>query len=253
MSKRLYPPVRPQSIGEVLDTAFQILAASLFKTLPYGVLTILAGQLENIYNLTTGRPMRRFAPRDLPSAIMYAVSVIALLTLWAAMLLRQRAVAQAEPTSIRTELSRALRSLPALVPMMILNALAVFFGLVLFVVPGLYLLVALSMAVPALVLEGKGPIAAIKYSLQLVRGNWWRIAATFLVTFAIVLVFYFLVLVLAVIAVQFARGADVALVSAASTVFVVALSAFSIPCFAAMTLAVFGDLQARRAAVASGQ
>ena len=192
MLKRLYPPLRPQSVGEVLDTGFQIFAASLIKTLPYGVVMILAGQLGNIYNLASGRPLGRFTPRDLPSSVVYVVSLVALSALF------------------------------------------------------------MSMAFPALVFERQGPIDALAYSRRLVRGNWWRTNAILVVTIVMLAVFYFLVLVLAAIAVQFARGADLVLVSAASTVLVIALGAFSTPFFTAMTLAQFGNLKVRHAAVAAG-
>src|ERR1700684_608713 len=97
MSLRLYPPVRPQSVSEVLDTAFQILAVSLLQTLPYGILMILAGQLGNIYNLATGRPLGPQVPHDAPSALVYIVSILAAFTLWTALFLRQRAIARGEP------------------------------------------------------------------------------------------------------------------------------------------------------------
>jgi hypothetical protein len=248
MSQRLYPPARPQSISEVLDTAFQIFAISLLKTLPYGILTILAGQLGNIYNLATGRPLGPAWPHDAPSGLVYVASLILVPTLWAAMILRERAIAQGELNSMGAELARALRTIPTLLPMAIFMAVAVAVGIVLLVVPGVYLFIALSMAVPALVLERKGPIDAMKFSVHLMRGYWWRTLAIFLVTAVIVMVFYILAVVLVAIAVQFARGADVALVTAAATVLIIALGAFSTPFIAATALAVFGDLQVRHAA-----
>lgn len=252
MSKRLYSPLRPQSISEVLDTAFQIFAASLPKTLPYGIWIILAGQLGNIYNLAAGRPLGPLVPHDAPSGIVYGVSLIAVFTLWAAMILRQRAMVQGELNSMRVELSRALRTIPALLPLAILMTVAVAVGIVLLVLPGVYLMVALSMAMPAVVLASKGPIDAMIFSVHLMRGCWWRTLAIFLVTAVIVSVFYILAIVLVAIAVQFVRGADVALVTAASTVLIIALGAFSAPFLGATVLAVFGDLQLRHAAAAAG-
>jgi hypothetical protein len=251
MAKRLYPPLRPQSVSEVLDAAFHIYSASLLKVLPFGILMILAGQLMNIYSLATGRPLRSH-PHDAPSGLVYGVSLIAVTTIWAAMMLHQRAIVQAEPTSLRAELARALRALPGIVPLVILMAVALIVGIALLVVPGVYLFVALSMAMPALVLEHKGPIAAMKFSLHLIRGLWWRTLGIFLITAVIVIVFYFLAAILVVVAVQFIRGADVALTTAAATVLIIALGAFSAPYGTATVLAVFGDLRVRDAAAADG-
>jgi hypothetical protein len=251
MSTHLYPPSRPQSIGEVLDTAFKLLGVSLLKTLPYSILMTLAGQLGNIDNLLAGRNARIFVPRDPATWLLWAVSVISSLLLWAALLRRQRAIAQGEPVSTRAELATALHLLPSLVLLFILLFVAVLCGTLLLIVPGIYLAVALSMAMPAMVLAGKSPIDALKYSLALVRRQWWRVLGIILVTAVIIVAFYILAIIVTVIVVRFARGADVALVTAATTVLVIALGAFANPCFSAMVLAIFGDLEARRVPIAA--
>ena len=60
----------------------------------------------------------------------------------------------------------------------ILCALAVTVGLLLLIVPGLILLVALSIFVPIVVIERAGPLQALKRSAQLTEGNRWRVLAT---------------------------------------------------------------------------
>ena len=57
MSSILYPPARPQSIGEVLDSAFRIFKVTLLRCLPYGVLATVANQLQNIYLIMSGRAL----------------------------------------------------------------------------------------------------------------------------------------------------------------------------------------------------
>jgi hypothetical protein len=143
MSKRLYPPLRAQPVSEVLDTGYHIFAASAFKTLPYGILLILAGQLVNIYNLATGRPLRSHP--DALSVVLSVESVIAVTALWGALMLRQRAIAQGEAGSYRAELSRVLYIAPQLTAFFILATVAFILGLILLVVPGFYLLVVLSL------------------------------------------------------------------------------------------------------------
>jgi Membrane domain of glycerophosphoryl diester phosphodiesterase len=251
MSTQLYPPRRAQSIPEVLDTTFKLFSISLVKVLPYGMLGTLAGQLGNIYNLTTGRPARQFLPRDPTAWLVLAISVALSMALWAAMLLRQRAISQGTPVSMQAELRRVARRLPALLGFLVLQLIAVGAGFVLLIIPGVYIGVALSMTVPALVLEDEALIEAMKLSLRLMKDNWWRTFATFLVTFIIVCVFYLLGGIFAAIVTQFERGADVAIVTATSTVVVISLGAVSSPFFAAMTLAVFGNLQTRAAPVAA--
>jgi len=53
-------------------------------------------------------------------------------------------------------------------------------GLIVFVVPGIYLLVALLVATPALLVERLDPIAALQRSRVLTLGAWFRTAGTYL-------------------------------------------------------------------------
>ena len=57
MINALYPPARPQSVGEVLDLAFRIFGATLLKCLPFAALAVIAGQLPNAYTLSSGQPL----------------------------------------------------------------------------------------------------------------------------------------------------------------------------------------------------
>jgi hypothetical protein len=253
MPQRLYPPVRPQSAGAILDSAFHILAASLVKTLPYGILIILAGQLGNIYRLIVGRPIGRRAPMDLQTVLIFLATLVLVILLCAALQLRQRAIAAGEPTSMRGELTRAWRRLPALLGLAILAMLAIGGGFLCLLLPGLYLCVAVTMGQPALLFENKGPITALKRSLQLVRGHWWRTCGVLAVAFIIVMVFYLLAAIVATILVRFAHGSDLALISAAATVLLIALGAFSTPFLSATTLAVYGDLYQRHATTPDGK
>jgi Uncharacterised protein family (UPF0259) len=248
MLKRLYPPLRPQSVSEVLDTGYHIFAASVFRTLPYGILLILAGQLVNIYNLATGRPLRSHP--DAVSLLLSLVGFVAVGALWGALMLHQRAIAQGQRGSMRAELARVLHMLPQLMGLVIVVTVVVVLGLVLLVVPGFYLLVALSLATPLLVFEGRGPINALNLSRHLMRGHWWRTAGIYTITLVVTIVFYFLGAILVVVAVQLIHGADVALTTAAARVLIIALGAFSFPYTTATQLAVLGDLQVRAAAAA---
>jgi hypothetical protein len=121
------------------------------------------------------------------------------------------------------------------------------------VVPGVYLLVALWMAVPELLFEVRSPLEAMQSSLRLVRGSWWRAFGVLIVAFVVVFVFYALGGVFAFILVQFERGADLAVVTATATVFIISLGAVVMPFMMATTLALFGDLVARRALVAAAR
>jgi len=77
--------------------------------------------------------------------------------------------------SFGAALSTALGSLLPVVAVAIISAVAIIVGLVLFVVPGLMLLCAWIVVVPALVVEHTGISGSFGRSLELTRGSRWPI------------------------------------------------------------------------------
>jgi hypothetical protein len=72
-----------------------------------------------------------------------------------------------------------------LVGLSILLGIGVTIGLVLIVVPGLFLLTIWAVAAPSLVIERQGVLAAFKRSRELVRGNGWEVFGVILLVFAL--------------------------------------------------------------------
>lgn len=245
MSAPLYPPPRPQSVGEVLDTGFRIFNVSLVQCLPYGVLAMIAGQLANVYDIVTGRPVGNFGKGDPVWWLLYALGLLITLGLWNALMLRQSAIAAGKPTSVSEELRGALNQVPWAVALMVFWIFAIAVGLMLLVLPGLYLAVALVFAWPALVLKSMPLNESIRYSLKLSRHNWWRITFVFTVSLAVLFVFCAVGIVFALIAAPVAGAADVAVVTAITTTVLAAMGAFAGPFLCALLLATFGDLQVR--------
>jgi hypothetical protein len=73
--------------------------------------------------------------------------------------------------------------LPALIAAGILAALGIGIGLILFVVPGLFLLTIWSMLVPVIVIEGRAAGESFSRSREIVRGNGWPVFGLILITF----------------------------------------------------------------------
>lgn len=72
---------------------------------------------------------------------------------------------------------------------MILMGIMVGIGYLLFIVPGIILMIMFSFSLYALILENSGPVGALKRSKELVKGFWWTVLARFILVgvFAIVL------------------------------------------------------------------
>jgi hypothetical protein len=246
MAPIVYPSTSPQSIGQTMDTAFRIFQRSLAKCLPHGVLSMIAGQLANIYYLTNGKRIGGFGAGDPLWLGLYSIGALVGVLLWSAMLLKQRNILAGERIHTRTELAEAGRRMPVLVAFAVMATLAIAGGVVLLVIPGLYMVVALIPAWPILLLEKRGPLSAIRQSVHLIKGHWWRSAVILTLGFIIAIVFYFAVFVLMAMVLPLFGANDVAMFTAASAVVAVVLGAVGVPFYGALVLALYYDLKLRK-------
>ena len=194
----MYTPANaPQSIGAILDSGFKLFTSSIKQVLPITYLgavlgglwswgfqslmfdqTLTAGQLNIDWPFLTGA---------------YVLMIVISSIFMAAALLRIRAASMAEPMSFGGALQGGVRRAPAVIGVSILYMLAFMIGLVLLVVPGVYLSVMLAFAFYAAAGDGMGPIDSARYSYGLVKGYWWRTAGLLTVIFIIAMVIYFAV------------------------------------------------------------
>src|SRR4029077_17419016 len=128
MANILYPPPRPQSVGEILDSAFRIFRATLLQCLPYATIAVIASQLPNIYYLATGRGAAARITALIHDPVwwtLYVLGYLIAVVLWSAARLRESAIATGRPVATGAELATGLRRLPGMVLLGILTALAV--------------------------------------------------------------------------------------------------------------------------------
>ncbi|HEU4625277.1 MAG TPA: hypothetical protein VFS52_10965 [Steroidobacteraceae bacterium] len=270
----LYPPAGPQTIGQALDSGFRIFQVSLVKCLLYGAVSMIAGQLPNIYFIAIGRPLTPFGGGDPLWIALYIVGAAITLIMYAALLLRQHGIATGQPLGTRAELATAARKLPAYLALIVLSILIMMIGPLLIgiaaglfgglasqnyallailgliaAVPVMYVATPLALGPPALLLDGKGPVRAIDYVLRLIRGNWWRATAIFTVALVLIIVFYGVAMVIVGMVLPLAGATDVAAVTAATGVVYVVLGSIGLPFLSAIVLATYGDLKVRKEGV----
>jgi hypothetical protein len=283
MSDILYPPSRPQSVGEILDLAFRIFGATLLKVLPYATFAVIAGQLPTLYDLATGRTLvQAVLTQSIHDPVwwtLYFVAVFGTIIMTNAVILRQYALATGRAADTATELSRSARKIPGILLIGILIALGIVacvlpagvlagvlagasgiaargpgqasagfmlsFAL-LALLPASWLLVRWSCSGTVYLLGERGPGASMRHSWQLTAGSFWRLSLVYSVGLVLLLVLYALSSVVGgLVALLFARG-DVAVITAAGAAVVVLLGAVATPFYWALALAVLGDLSARR-------
>jgi hypothetical protein len=270
----LYPPAGPLSIGQALDSGFRIFQVSLVKCLLYGAVSMIAGQLPNIYFIAIGRPLKPFGGGDPLWIALYVVGAVIMLVMYAALLLRQHGIAAGSRLGTRAELSMAVARLPAYLALIVVSVLVLMIGPValglvlaffggnalanyaLLTVVGavamlyfVYLATPLAFGPPALLLDSKGPIRSIEYVMRLVRGNWWRTTAIFTVALVLLIVFYGVAMVIVGMVLPLAGATDIAAVTAATGVVYVVLGSIGLPFLSAVLLATYGDLKVRKEGV----
>ena len=269
----LYPPDGPQSIGQVLDAGFRVFKVSLVRCLLFGAVAMIAGQLPNIYSLTTGQPLDAFLHGEPVTIVLSIIGSIATVYLSAVMLLRQREIAQGRRQSTRAELAHGLRRLPsvlgvvavalallAIVPVGLFvlndagwvsaaNQLPLGIGLAMVGLPILWLIPGLALSIAVAVLTESGPASALRQGVGLVVGSWWRTMVTFVMWCVLLAVFNIVAVILIVMAAPLIGATDVATVTAGTPVVFVALRALGLPFLVAILLTVYGELQVRRQGV----
>jgi hypothetical protein len=171
------PTLRPLSVGEVLDVGLKIWWRNLWTLFRIVVLIVLPVQvvvaLVNISVPASGSGSFAAAVGGRLSAQLLA---------WVASTLATaacfKAIADAylgELSSWKTSLMFATRRAPAVLWVTLLSLLGEIGGVLLLVIPGIYLAVAWAVSVPALLLEDVRGRRALGRSRDLVSGRWWPV------------------------------------------------------------------------------
>src|SRR3954469_24940321 len=121
------------------------------------------------------------------SLIAFTVGVVGYFWVQAALVELVRDVRDGRADRSVGETSRAVQPrLPSAIVAGILAGFGIAIGLVLLIVPGLFLLTIWSMLVPVIVLEGRSAGEAFSRSREVVRGNGWSVFGLILITFLLV-------------------------------------------------------------------
>src|SRR6266540_3445421 len=148
---------RPMGIGEILSTAFQLyrrhwrtlLAIAAVVVVPLTLLQYLFGDLVRTQGETTS------------NGVVVEVA--------------------GEDPSVEQSYRFGFVRLGSVVLVSVLVGLAIIGGLILLVIPGIYVGVRLAVSIEALVVEGRRGTQAMGRSWGLVGGHWWHAFGTLLV------------------------------------------------------------------------
>jgi Membrane domain of glycerophosphoryl diester phosphodiesterase len=250
------PQLRPLSVGEMLDAGFRLFRARftaliLCVLVPVVPLTILAAVVQasvdpNAFDLdatTTTDSGTSLAGTLVASLIQFGAAALAIAACFKVVSAAYLGEHAGAGESLRYALGRLL---PLIVAYLLVTAI-VLVGLVLLIIPGIWIAVKLAMVFPTVVFERKGPFGAIGRSWTLTRQNWWRTFGTLLVVF---LISFVLQLVLGGVAGGILGASDSGELTVAIVLTLVNLLtlALTYPLWASVTTVLYYDLRVRNEA-----
>ncbi len=182
---------RPMGIGEILSTAFDLyrrhwrtlLAIAAVVVVPLTLLQYLFGdQVRGVgqpaSNGTVSPPSWRVGVAGLVAAL---AGVVMFLVLTGAITRAVAAEVAGEDPSVEQSYRFGFHRLGSVLVVSVLVGLATIGGLILFIIPGIYIGVRLAVSIEALVVEGRRGTQAMGRSWELVGGHWWHAFGTLLV------------------------------------------------------------------------
>ena len=161
------------NVGGVFNQAFATLKA---KPLFF----VFTGLMFGIAHLALSRSGINGPDSSAISPGLILVGILLLLVLGAiSQVLAARATEGPLGTNASLDFAPAVQAALPTLTTVVLTTLAcvflTFLGLIAFILPGIFILLMLYVAIPACILEDLSPIAALKRSRELTRGNRWRL------------------------------------------------------------------------------
>jgi hypothetical protein len=256
------PPPAPQGgprfeVNEQLETAGAMFRAHLLKCLPLAMVAVLATSAADLYLRVTGQapitPAAKGTTIKLPDDPMFwAIDVAGTLLsilLTSTMIIRLRALhAGGQPTVAENLRAAAARWLPA-VATTILAVLVIAMGLMLLIVPGIYLAICAVVLLPVVLLEPIEPSQALLRCFRLVKPQWVKVFACMLISLLIGIIC--LVALAGILGLLFGAVLDNHLAEAVLQAIVLAGLATFYVFIAALSLTIYTTLSSHTAASSS--
>jgi hypothetical protein len=182
---------RPMGIGEILSTAFQLyqrhwrtlLAIAAVVVVPFTLLQYLLGDLVRTRGEVTSNGVVETATWAVGIAGLVAAlaAVVMFLVLTGAITRAVAAEVAGEDPTVEQSYRFGFHRFWSVLLVSMLVGLAIVGGLILFIIPGIYIGVRLAVSIEALVVEGRRGTEAMGRSWELVGGHWWHAFGTLVV------------------------------------------------------------------------
>lgn len=240
---------RPETIGKVLDNGFKLYKASLKQVL---LLSFLGAASGILYTFAPDYTDPEALNRGLGLFFMLVLLAMTISTFfYCAIIVHIHGIAAQNTPSIGNSMSIAAKRFFPIIIATILYVLAVGLGLVVLVIPGIFLSVALFFYSILMLADNESMIASLKKSYRLVYGNWWRSVAllsipVFIFGAIFVLVGLIMGLYISTMPETAMMGDEWKMLELVSNVINAIISAFLSPLFYAFLLVILHDLKLRK-------
>ncbi len=245
----MYQPLKePASLSHVLDNGFRLFGAAFTRIWALALLGALVPFLLffpiGFFGASFGNQLGpALAILIIPMAILAVAISIGCM---GAIIARLDAIAQGQELGFGAALKLGVRRSPILFASLLLYMLAISLGMLLLIIPGLYLMISLMLCTYLIMVEKSGPIEALKRSYRLVQGNWWRTMAALMVPTVLMMTVMGLAQMLVVmVSIPFGEEA-VAMTMLISQGVNIIVQVIATPLIYAMVLALYYDLRLRK-------
>jgi hypothetical protein len=252
-------PMRPRTVGEILDAGISLYLRNARVLLSIAAWVVVPIQVAIGIVYLSVEPSGSHVPGSFVSrgfrqgsagtggvAVDQVLGLVMGVLVTAACVKAVSDIYLDRSPQVGASLRFALRRLPALLVIFVLQLVGLIIAFVALIIPGIWLYASWSVQTPALMLEGLGPWRALGRSRRLVRGRWWPVAG-------VVLLMHIAVGVLSAAIQALLSGLDgfsshPGLVSAVITVVLGSIVAAVVtqPVVAAITTVLYYDLRVRK-------
>ncbi len=250
----------------MIEASLRLFGRSVLPCLPLATIGTLLGQLPSAYDVAVhGKPMpltaASLADKDGQWWALYVLGTLAGLVVWAIVLAKQQRIATGEGTS--AAVGATVARLPAIVGFCVVSIVVVLlaslpFGVIAALIPlptglrsALILLpilatsAAVSLGWPSLVLDGRGPIAAVSIGLRLAVTHARRLALVVVAILATLIVMVIVAGLAVAVITGIASPAGAAVQGSLSAAVVLLAAALAVLYLSAFLLVIFDDLRVR--------
>jgi hypothetical protein len=183
---------RPLGVGEILGAAFQLyqrywrtlVAIAAVVVVPFTLLQYLLGHTIRVTGMATsnGVVVTTSSWRaGLAGLVTALAGVVMFLVLTGAITRAVAAEAAGQDPGVEQSYRFGFHRFWSVLGVSVLVGLAIVGGLILFIIPGIWIGIRLATSTQALVVEGRRPTEAMGRSWALVAGHWWHAFGTLIV------------------------------------------------------------------------